>query len=168
MLRRNARPPNNGPDRTGTRFAVGRMEQLKLLALDADDLDIIAAHVQDAVMRVDALIWRPAEKRFAIEMNRFAWERQGGVWRKPRERRRSALVFDRVMRVASSGFDRGRGEDVLVLLTIGFAGDDPPGGTVELLCAGGAAIRLEVECIEARLADLGAAWEASSRPDHGL
>lgn len=143
------------------------MEQLKLVALDADDLEIVSAHVQDAVMRVGSIDWRPAEKRFLVEMNRFAWEKAGGFWRKHNERRRSVLHFDRVLSVSSSGIDRARKDDVLSLLTIGFVEDQPPGGTVELLFAGDAAIRLEVEVIEARLTDLGAAWEASSRPDHG-
>ena len=143
------------------------MEQLKLVALDADDLEIVSAHVQDAVMRVGAIDWRPTEKRFLVEMNRFAWEKAGGFWRKHNERRRSVLHFDRVLSVNSVGIDRKKKDDVLSLLTIGFADDEPPSGTVELLFAGGGAIRLEVECVEARLADLGAAWEAASRPDHG-
>ena len=143
------------------------MEQLKLVALDTDDLEIVSAHVQDAVMRVGAIEWLPAEKRLLIEMNRFVWEKAGGLLRKHNERRRSILHFERVTAVSSSGIDRARKDDVLSLLTIGFAEDDPPAGTVELLFAGGAALRLEVECVEARLTDLGAAWEASSRPDHG-
>ena len=143
------------------------MEQLKLVALDSDDLEIVSAHVQDAVMRVGALVWRPAEKRFLIEMNRFAWEKAGGFWRKHNERRRSVLHVDRVLSVNSVGIDREKKDDVLSLLTIGFVEDQAPAGSVELLFAGDAAIRLEVECVEARLADLGAAWEAASRPDHG-
>lgn len=143
------------------------MELLKLTALDPDDLEIVSAHVQDALVRVSGLAWRPGEKRFALEMNRFAWERAGGMWRKHNERRRSVLHFDRVLSVRSTGIDRGKPEEILSLLTIGFVGDETPAGSVELLFAGGAALSLEVECVEARLTDLGAAWQASSRPHHG-
>ncbi|MCO5163547.1 MAG: DUF2948 family protein [Mesorhizobium sp.] len=143
------------------------MEQLKLLALDADDLEIISAHVQDAVMQVGAFDWRPKEKRFLIEMNRFVWEKSGGIFRRHNERRRSILHFDRVLAVRSTGIDRAKRQDVLSLLTVGFAEDDTPAGTIELLFAGGGSVALDVECIEARLTDLGAAWAASSRPAHG-
>ncbi len=143
------------------------MEQLKLVALDADDLEIISAHVQDAVMQVGAIDWRPSEKRFLIEMNRFVWEKAGGLLRRHNERRRSVLHFDRVLAVRSSGIDRGNAQEVLSLLTIGFAEDAAPAGSIELLFAGGGAIVLDVECVEARLADLGAAWAAASRPAHG-
>ena len=143
------------------------MEQLKLVALDADDLEIISAHVQDAVMQVGAIDWRPGEKRFLIEMNRFVWEKAGGLLRRHNERRRSVLHFDRVLAVRSSGIDRGKAQEVLSLLTIGFAEDAAPAGSIELLFAGGGAIVLDVECVEARLADLGAAWAAGSRPVHG-
>jgi len=143
------------------------MEQLKLLALDADDLDIVSAHVQDAVMQVGHIDYRAAEKRLVIEMNRFVWEKASGTFRKHNERRRSVLDFSRVLAVRSSGIDRSKKQDVLSLLTIGFSDDDTPAGTVELLFAGGAALSFDVEVIEARLTDLGAAWEASSRPVHG-
>ncbi len=143
------------------------MEQLKLLALDADDLEIVSAHVQDAVMQIGAFDWRPNEKRFLIEMNRFVWEKAGGTFRRHNERRRSVLHFDRVLAVRSAGIDRAKRQDVLSLLTVGFAEDDAPAGTIELLFAGGGSVALDVECIEARLTDLGAAWAASSRPVHG-
>ena len=143
------------------------MEQLKLVALDADDLEIVSAHVQDAVIQIGAFDWRPKEKRFLIEMNRFVWEKAGGIFRKHNERRRSILHFDRVLAVRSSGIDRDKRQDVLSLLTIGFAEDDAPAGTIELLFAGGGSLALDVECIETRLTDLGAAWAASSRPAHG-
>jgi len=41
-----------------------------------------------------------------------------------------------------------------------------PDGTVELAFAGGGTIRLAVECLEARMQDLGAAWAAKATPAH--
>lgn len=142
------------------------MDRLKLIALDAEDLEIISAHVQDAVVKSGELDYRAHEKRFVMAMNRFAWEIPAGFFRRRNERRRSVLHFDRVLAAQSTGFSRDEPEEVLSLLAIRFAEGEAPAGAIELTFAGGAAIRLEVECIEALLADLGAAWETPSRPAH--
>jgi hypothetical protein len=57
---------------------------------------------------------------------------------------------------------------VLELLALGFEAGDPPAGAVHLLFAGGGTVKIEVECIEARLADLGAAWATAAKPKHDL
>jgi hypothetical protein len=142
------------------------MDPLKLVALDAQDLNIISAHVQDAVMKVGDLEFLPPSKRFVIAMNRFAWEAVSGFFRKRGERRQSVLHFDRVLSVKTAGIDRDKPAEVLSLLAIRFVEAVIPGGTIELDFSGGATIRLDVECIEVRLADLGGAWEASSLPGH--
>jgi hypothetical protein len=143
------------------------MNLLKLIALDSDDLAIISAHVQDAVTKVGDIGFKPAEKRFVLPMNRFVWEAETARFTKPHnERRNSVLDFSRVLSVKASGIDRNKKQDVLSLLAIQFEEGDKPAGHVDLLFSGGSAIRLEVECVEARLADLGGAWEAASRPDH--
>lgn len=142
------------------------MDMLKLIALDAEDLKIVSAHVQDAVVKADDLDYRAGERRFVMAMNRFAWEVPGGFFRRRNERRRSVLHFDRVLSVRTTGFSQDASEEVLSLLAIRFADGEAPAGAIELTFAGGTAIQLEVECIEARLADLGAAWEARARPAH--
>lgn len=143
------------------------MDLLKLIALDADDLAIVSAHVQDAVVKVGDISWQPAEKRFVVPMNRFVWEIVSGKFRKPHnERRNSVLHFDRVMGVRAFGIDRNSKNEILSLLAVRFEPAAEPAGTIELTFAGGGAIRLDVEVIEARLSDLGGAWEASSRPKH--
>lgn len=142
------------------------MQPLKLVALDEEDLKIVSAHIQDAVMRVGDLEFVAGVKRFALGMNRFAWETRTGFFRPKYERRRSLLDFGRVLSVKLTGIRRDKPEDVLSLLAVDFAPTDAPAGTIDILFAGEAAIRLEVECIEARLTDTGAAWQASSRPIH--
>lgn len=143
------------------------MNLLKLIALDTDDLAVISAHVQDAVTKVGDIGFKPAEKRFLLPMHRFAWEAGTARFSKPHnERRNSVLDFSRVLSVKVSGIDRDKKQDVLSLLAVKFEENDAPAGHVDLLFSGGGAIRLEVECIEARLADLGGAWEAASRPQH--
>lgn len=142
------------------------MTPLKLIALDADDLEIVSAHVQDAVLKVGDISYDAAARRLVLPMNRFAWETAKGVLRQHNERRNAVLHFDRVTSVRSSGIARDRKAEVLSLLAVEFEPKSAPGGTVSLLFASGGAIRAEVECVEARLTDLGGAWQASSRPVH--
>ncbi|MBU0584828.1 MAG: DUF2948 family protein [Alphaproteobacteria bacterium] len=142
------------------------MKQLKLVALDEEDLKIVSAHVQDGVLKVGDLEFLPASKLFVLPMYRFAWEAAPTSRKAQPERRNSVLHFSRVLSVKLSGIARDKPEDVLSLLAVLFTAGDEPAGTVDLVFSGGAAIRLKVECIEARLADLGGAWEAESRPEH--
>jgi hypothetical protein len=142
------------------------MDLLKLLALDEEDLKIVSAHVQDAVMKVGDLDFIAASRQFVVPMYRFAWEKDATASKPQPERRNSVLHFDRVLAAKLAGISRGKSDEVLSLLAITYAATDTPAGTVDLVFAGGGTIRLEVECIEARLVDLGGAWEATSRPAH--
>lgn len=138
------------------------MPDLKLLALDTEDLEVISATTQDAVVRVGDMGFAKADSRFALLMNRFAWEEDG----RTRQRKRAALHFDRVNDVKVAGIDTNAVDGVLELLAITYAVTDDPAGTVELNFAGGGTIRLTVECLEARMQDLGAAWAAKATPAH--
>lgn len=144
------------------------MSQLKLVALDEQDLSVVSAHVQDAVAKVGDLSFLAADRRFVVAMNRFAWEKKTGLFSGTPERRRSVLHFEGVSGVRFSGFSLEAKEDVLSVLALRFIPGDAPGGTIEIVCAADAAVRLDVDYIEARIADLGAAWEASSRPRHAV
>jgi len=142
------------------------MTDLKLVALDDEDLAVISAHMQDSVFKVGDIDWSPRDAQFALAVNRFAWE---GAERKRRgfERRRAALVFKRVLAVRSLGIDRGKRDEVLSLLALRFEKKgEGPDGTIELSLSGTASIALDVECIEVQLADIGGAWEAASKPRH--
>jgi hypothetical protein len=141
---------------------------LKLCAFDEEDLAVLSAHVQDAVLKVGDLVYLPQEKRFAVAMNRFIWEKAADGKRRAYERRRSVLSFDRVRAVRSSHIDRSRTDAVLELLAVSFETADTPAGNVTLVFAGGGAVQLDVEVIEARLADLGAAWATAAKPEHDL
>ncbi|ODT83154.1 MAG: hypothetical protein ABS76_04315 [Pelagibacterium sp. SCN 64-44] len=143
------------------------MTDLKLIALDSEDLEVLSAHVQDAVVRVPDMAYARADRRFALLMNRFDWE-SGRGRREKGLRKRAALHFDGVQSVATHGFDPAAPEGVLDLLAITFSPIDGPAGIVELSFAGGGTLRLGVECLEARLTDLGAAWAAGARPSHDL
>jgi Protein of unknown function (DUF2948) len=140
---------------------------LKLAALDEEDLAILSAHVQDSVLKVADMAYLPKEGRFVLVMNRFAWEQADGEIGSY-ERRQTALTFDRVRTAKTNGIQRDQGETILNLLALAFDPADPPAGAIELTFAGGAAVRLDVECIEARLTDLGATWKTATKPSHDL
>jgi hypothetical protein len=146
------------------------MPDLKLIALDKEDLSIVSAHLQDAVLKVADLAYLPQEKRFAAIANRFDWAEalQDSTGSQTFARRRAALRFERVHSAKVQGLDLNNKSAVLALLAIGFEEREPPSGDVTLQFAEGAAIRLSVECIEAELRDLGPVWQAKSKPQHPL
>jgi hypothetical protein len=141
------------------------MDGLKFIALDEDDLAVVSTHLQDAVIKVADVVWLPKDKRLVIGLNRFDWEATLDPDPKYR-RRRSALRFDRVLGCKCRQVQSADKETMLNLLAVEFEPTDPPGGTVTLTFSGGAALRLEVECLEVELADLGAAWSTDERPGH--
>ena len=113
---------------------------------------------------------RGAERRFAAVGNRFDWAdalKGGGNASASYLRRQAGLRFERVRGARLLGIDVRRKDAILSLLAIGFEPSEPPAGHVILRFADGAAIRLEVECIEAELKDLGPVWRAASMPKHG-
>jgi hypothetical protein len=136
-----------------------------LAVQDADDLKVISARLQDAVAQVGDLVWLPKARRFAALFNRFKWEAPNA---RENLRVRSGLHFDSVLSVKSQNIMRGDKHAVLSLLAIEFTpnGGEDPGGLIELVLAGGGAIKLTVECIDAGLTDVSGEWAAIARPDH--
>lgn len=141
------------------------VDLLKLAALDADDLETISAHLQDATVTVGDMAFLPHERRFAMVVNRFDWLAAGNA-RPEVRRRRAGVQFHRVLRAATHGFSPSDHDRVLNLLAVTFSEGESPSGIITLVFSAGAAIRLEVECIEAAIADLGPVWEAKSVPTH--
>lgn len=141
------------------------MDTLKLIALDRDDVAVVSTHLQDAVVNAADIRWRPGEKRLVIGLNRFDWAAAHSGAPELR-RRRAALRFERVTSCRCRNIDVDDRGDILNLLAVEFAETDSPAGVVTLTFSGDAALRLEVECLEAELADLGPAWAAKGRPDH--
>jgi len=141
------------------------MEQMKFVALDRDDLEVVSTHLQDARVKVADVMWRPQEKRLVIALDRFDWLSAEGT--KPELRRcRAALRFERVSCCKCRCVNPHGKDDILNLLAVEFAESDGPAGVVTLTFSGGGALRLEVECLEVELADLGPSWPAKARPVH--
>ena len=149
----------------------GMVDELKLVALDRDDVAVVSAHVQDALVRVGDIHWQPHEHRFVVALSRFDWIAAAGAkpasGQKPDYRRcRTALRFDRVLSCKCRGIDQSDKEARLNLLAVEFAERDAPAGAVTMTFSGSGVIRLEVECLEAELADLGEIFVADGCPNH--
>jgi len=151
-------------------------DELKLVALDKDDIEVISAHVQDSLVKVAEILWRPSDHRFVMALNRFDWMSAAELAKgaiaprtaaKPDYRRcRTALRFERVIACKCRNLDRTAKDTQLNLLAVEFVETDSPAGIVSLIFSGGGVIRLNVECLEAELADLGEVSAAAVCPDH--
>ena len=149
---------------------------LKLMALDADDLTVLSALMQDAITRGGEMRYLEKEQAFVLVADRLAreagTERSGLLARKSaHQRRRTALDLRRVSAARLRGFDPTADDEPLVLLAVTFERQEPsegadPAGSIMLSFAGGATVRCDVEAVEARLTDLGPTWKSGATPDH--
>lgn len=147
---------------------------LKLIALDKEDLSVLSAAVQDALLRVGDMVYQSKKKRFAMVVNRFCWEQDYDKPKvrtnPPHARVRAGLHFDGVLSVQSKNIVQDRSDGILELLAVDFTADpsdDVDAGIISLIFSGGGEMRLTVECIEASLADLSKRWPTPNRPEHG-
>lgn len=136
------------------------MDLLKLVAFDPEDLAVISAHLQDALLRVGDIVYLPKERRFAVQTRRFDWESDTP------QRRLTCMHFEHVKAVRVRGIDQSNKDAVLNLLAIAFEEHDAPSGTATLIFAEGGAIQVDLECIEMQMKDIGPVWAAENRPVH--
>lgn len=134
------------------------VEPLRLLAEDADDLHIISAALQDAILRPMDIVWERSARRVTLALSRFCWE-CGGT------RVMAAMQFGDVSAVKSRRLPRGP-ESPLELLAMDFEPSEAPGGRVIMMFAGGGDLRIDVECLDAVLTDLSERWPARIAPTH--
>ncbi len=143
------------------------MDLLKLIALDEEDLKVLSAHVQDAVLLTKDMVYQPKERRFVMMLSRFNWAEaedvaKGGGF----ERRQAALRFEWVDQAQFKDLALDRVGDAHELLAVDFEPGKAPGGTLTLIFAGCGGVRLPVDCIEAELRDLGPSWKTRMKPKH--
>jgi len=141
---------------------------LRLLAEDADDLKALSTVLQDAIAKVGDFAYLPSRRRFAFVANRFVWEAAADKKKGPFARVRTGCHFDDVAAVRRMNLRSDAKDAVLDLLAIRFEPAADGAGEVVLDFAGGGAIRLEVESVNARLADISAPWMTQSRPSHEI
>ncbi len=144
------------------------MSNLRLKAEDAEDLQVLAAYLQDAVVLVKDIAYLPATRRLALVANRFCWEDEMGIEPSGRthKRARTGLHFDNVEKVRSRNIEQDRQDGVLNLLTIGFEEATAPSGSIVLTFSGDGEIRIDVEALDAHLADMGSSWDTPNLPSH--
>ena len=152
------------------RFEDGKEGPLRLKAMDAEDLAVVAALVQDAIFPAGEMRWDRKARRFAILLNRFRWEDAENAQNRRRdyERVQAILAFEDVMRVQSQGVDKSDPDMVYSLLSIRFLPTEDGAGSEELTLAGDGVIGLDVEALEVVLRDVTRPYAAPSgkAPSH--
>jgi hypothetical protein len=140
-------------------------QALKLVALDREGLGVISAHIQNTCVKRADMTWLPRQRRFLIAGMRYDWV---GAKTGPEERVSSVLRFDRVLKVSHLGLTEIDSDATLNLLGVTFEKTDPPAGIIILAFADGALVRLDVECVEVELRDMGHRVPAEACPGHAL
>ena len=138
--------------------AKAPVEPLRLLAEDADDLQIISVALQDAILRPVDIVWEKGGRTLTIAFSRFCWE-CGGT------RVMCAMQFGDVLAVKSRRLSRNP-DASLELLALDFIPTETPGGKVILMFAGGGDLRVDVECLDAVVTDISERWPARVAPTH--
>jgi hypothetical protein len=140
---------------------------LRLRAEDAEDLAVISACLQDALVSVHDLAYDREARSFMLVANRFRWECGGdqASGTPPFERTLCGLAFDEVEGVAYRGFHRTEEDRILCLLALRPTPDEAGGG-IDLEFAAGATVRLKTTGIRCRLRDLGEPWPTRWHPEH--
>ena len=140
---------------------MAKTAPLRLLAQDAEDLEVISAAMQDAIAKVGDIAYEAKARRLTIGFNRYRWEAGGG------QRVRSGLQLGGVLNVQARKIRRGARDAVLEVLAVTFEPGDSPGGMVTISCSGGGDLRASVECVDAVLADISEPWPTPREPAHG-
>ncbi len=142
---------------------------LRLRAEDADDLAVISACLQDALVSVRDIAYDRGARTLLLVANRFRWEGCGDGRSEdaPFERTLCGVEFAEVDNVAYRGFHRSEEDRILCLLAIRPA-TASAGAMIDLEFATGATIRLAAAAIRCRVRDFGEPWPTSWRPGHPL
>jgi len=149
------------PDEGGSPF--------KLRAEDADDLKVISACLQDALVAVRDLAFVQPDRTFLMVANRFRWERgsrsaQGDAGY---QRTLCGITFGAVAGVSYHGFRRSEDERILSLLAI-RPGRGSGAEAILLEFSDGATIRLDAGRILCHAQDLGEPWPTPWQPRHDV
>ncbi|MFN4162971.1 MAG: DUF2948 family protein [Ferrovibrio sp.] len=155
-------------------MAPSRFMPLKLRAEDVEDITVLSACLQDATLHATDMTFQPRQRRFALVLNRFRWEDEHLADRQrlliravPHVRVPAGLHFEGVLKVQSTGIARHDAKTPLELLSIlAEPAGEAPAATLTLVFAGGGAVRLEVECVDAQMQDIGQPYPVRHAPKH--
>lgn len=138
-------------------------DKLKLKAVDLDDLPVLSAAVQDALVPMTDMAFIEADRSFVMVANRFRWEQSKA---ESFSRTHAGLRIDHVRKVQFQGMDPAHRDRIQELMTVSCNDVSSP-VVVMLHFSGGGKVRLEVERLEVTLEDFGEPWPTQWKPEHG-
>ena len=142
------------------------VKNLKLIAKTEEDLRVISAHLQDAIVNVANMANLKKNRIFLLQLNRFMWEDiEKGVFRK-NKRIRTILKFDNVLKVYSKNIKQFKKDKFLDFLTIETNIMPDKNYEMKIVFAGDLIIKVVTELIEVTLDDQGEAWDTKNIPKH--
>ena len=141
-------------------------KNLKLIARTEEDLRVVSAHLQDAIVNVNDIANLKKNKILLLQLNRFMWEDvEKGVFRK-NKRIRTILKFENVIKVYSKNIYQDKKDKFLDFLTIETNKMTDNNYEMKILFAGGSIVKIISEIIEVTLDDQGDAWVTKNKPKH--
>ena len=144
------------------------VKNLKLLATSDEDLRVVAAHLQDAIVSTQDIASLKKSRIFLIQLNRFMWEDvEKGVFRK-NKRIRTILKVENVISVLSKRINKKKEKNFLDFLTIESKLMIDKSYEIKLIFSGNAIIKIKVEVIDVTLDDQGSPWESKTSPKHNF
>ena len=141
-------------------------KNLKLIAKTVEDLRVVSAHLQDAIVNINDIANLKKNKILLLQLNRFMWEDvEKGVFRK-NKRIRTILKFENVIKVNSKNINQAGKNKFLDFLTIETNQMTDNNYEMKILFAGDSIVKVTSEVIEVTLDDQGEAWDTKNKPKH--
>ena len=142
--------------------------KLRLIGNNIEDLKIISAYCQDAIIKITNLVYLKKNKIFIAKLSRFMWEDlEKGVFRKYK-RIDSYLRFNFIEKVVSKNIDQKKGRKNLELLTIKPFLDKNNFYEINLIFSGNGVISIKSESIDVILDDQEIYREVKNFPKHKI
>ena len=141
-------------------------KNLKLIARTVEDLRVVSAHLQDAIVNINDIANLKKNKILLLQLNRFMWEDvEKGLFRK-NKRIRTILKFENVIKVKSRNINLAGKDKFLDFLTIETNQMTDNNYEMKILFAGDSIVKVTAEVIEVTLDDQGEAWDTKNKPKH--
>ncbi|MEI6558108.1 MAG: DUF2948 family protein [Rhodospirillaceae bacterium] len=135
----------------------GEFTPIRLRAEDAEDLRIVSACLQDAIVPITEIGYLPESRSFVMVVNRFRWEAAGAVL----TRTHCAVSIQGVTEVKRRHIDLADRALLLDLLAITSGSEG-----LELIFAGDGVIHLSAPQWRCLIEDIGEPWPAEAAPRH--